>query len=90
MEQAATGIVTAFLQYGVVGAIAVIALWGYWQKDKALHACRSECAAELKLERDARLSDGKEMLKMYYELQSESEKTLETAVNLILKQQKDG
>lgn len=77
MEQAIGGIVTAFLQYGVVGAIAILALWAYWQKDKQLAA-----------ERDARLNDGKEMLKMYYELSSESEKTLETAVNLILKQQK--
>ena len=78
MEPSIIGdIVKVFLQYGLIGVVALVSLWAYWQKDKQLAA-----------ERDARLNDGKEMLKMYYELCGETEKTLESAVNLILKQQK--
>lgn len=69
--------VKEFLAHGSVGVIALLALWAFWQKDK-----------ELKAERDARLTDQKEMLKAYYELTAESEETLETAVSLIIRQNK--
>lgn len=70
-------IMKELLTHGTTGILAIIAMYVAWKKDQALSA-----------ERDARLADQKEMLKMYYALAQESESTLETAVNLIVQKSK--
>lgn len=63
-----------FLQYGAVGLVAIIAMFVAWKKDQ-----------ELKAERDGRLADAKEYLKLYYDLTKDWEATMESAVNLVLR-----
>jgi hypothetical protein len=45
-------VTATFLQYGVVGAVAVLGLWFYFVVYKDLKAQRDACQQQVKLERD--------------------------------------